>query len=228
MITILLADDQRLLREGLRAILDNGDDLTVVAEAADGRQALRQAREHRPGVILMDLQMPVMGGVDAIAAIRADPQLKSTPVLVLTTFDDQDDVVAAIAAGANGYLLKDIDADDLRRAVSEAAAGRAQMSPAVLQQMMDRIAALPTRAVREAEVAGLTERELEILTHVGHGLTNDEIGRALFLSPETARTYVSRLLTKLNARDRAQLVVLAHRVGLVDGSTLHWRPQTPR
>ncbi|WP_122816360.1 response regulator [Nocardioides pantholopis] len=215
MIEVLLVDDQTLLRAGLRAILENADDLTVVAEAGTGREALHRAREHRPTVILMDLQMPVMGGVEAIEALRADPLLSATPVLVLTTFDDEDDVVAAIAAGANGYLLKDIEADDLRRSVREAAGGRAQMSPGVLRQVMDRLARLPTRQAREQSVAGLTERELEILTQVGLGLTNEEIGRALFLSPETARTYVSRLLAKLGARDRAQLVVLAHRAGLV-------------
>ena len=137
-------------------------------------------------------------------------------MLVLTTFDAEDDVVEALAAGADGYLLKDIDADGLRRAVRNAAAGRAEMAPGVLRQLMGRIARLPTRRSREEELAGLTERELDILTHVGLGMTNEEIGRALFLSPETARTYVSRLLTKLGARDRAQLVVLAHRAGLVD------------
>ena len=214
--TVLLVDDQTLLRAGIRAILENSEDLAVVAEAADGREALKEARLTRPSVILMDLQMPVMGGVEATRAVRADPLLADTPVLVLTTFDDADDVVEALAAGATGYLLKDIEAVDLRRAVREAAAGHAQMSPTVLRQVMDRIAELPTQRARRAEVAGLTERELEILTHVGRGLTNDEIGKVLFLSPETARTYVSRLLTKLDARDRAQLVVLAHRAGLVE------------
>jgi DNA-binding NarL/FixJ family response regulator len=213
--TVLLVDDQTLLRAGLRAILENSEDLTVVGEAANGREGLREARRLRPSVILMDLQMPEMNGVEAIRAVRADPLLSRTPVLVLTTFDDADDVVEALAAGATGYLLKDIDAPALRQSVREAAAGNAQMSPAVLRQVMDRVAQLPTGRERREEVAGLTERELEILTHVGRGLTNEEIGRALFLSPETARTYVSRLLTKLDARDRAQLVVLAHRAGLV-------------
>ncbi|MCP3423840.1 response regulator [Nocardioides pinisoli] len=216
MTTVLLVDDQTLLRAGLRAILENSEDLTVVGEAANGREGLREARRLRPSVILMDLQMPEMNGVEAIRAVRADPLLSPTPVLVLTTFDDADDVVEALAAGATGYLLKDVDAPALRQSVREAAAGNAQMSPAVLRQVMDRVAQLPTGRERRKEVAGLTERELEILTHVGRGLTNEEIGRALFLSPETARTYVSRLLTKLDARDRAQLVVLAHRAGLVD------------
>lgn len=216
MTTVLVVDDQTLLRAGLRAILESADDISVVGEAGDGREALAAGRALRPDVFLMDLQMPVMTGTEAIRAIRADPVLAETPVLVLTTFDDEDDVVEAIAAGANGYLLKDIDADDLRRSVRHAAAGRAEVAPGVLRQLMDRVARLPTHRSREQHLAGLTEREVDILTHVGLGLTNDEIGKALYLSPETARTYVSRLMTKLDARDRAQLVVLAHRAGLVD------------
>ncbi len=216
MIKVLLVDDQRLLRAGLRAILESAADIEGVGEARNGREALKLGRELRPSVFIMDLQMPMMNGHEAIRAIRADPSLEATPVLVLTTFDDDDDVVEALAAGANGYLLKDLDAEDLRRAVRNAANGRAEMASGVLRQMMNRIARLPTRRSRHQELAGLTERELEILTHIGLGLTNEEIGKALFLSPETARTYVSRLLTKLAARDRAQLVVLAHRAGLVD------------
>lgn len=216
MIRVLLVDDQGLLRAGLRAILESAEDIEVVGEAGNGRTALSLGRELRPSVFLMDLQMPQMSGHEAIRAIRADPLLAKTPVLVLTTFDDDDDVVEALAAGADGYLLKDLDAEDLRRAVRNAVDGRAEMAPGVLRQLMSRIARLPTRRSRDEALAGLTERELEILTHIGLGLTNEEIGRALFLSPETARTYVSRLLTKLGARDRAQLVVLAHRAGLVD------------
>lgn len=216
MIRVLLVDDQQLLRDGLRAILEGAGDIQVVGEASNGREAMSRARELRPGIVLMDLQMPTMTGHEAIRAIRADPLLASTPILVLTTFDAEDDVVEALAAGADGYLLKDIDADNLRSAVRNACQGRAEMDPGVLRQVMDRIARLPTRRRREQELGNLTERELDILTHVGLGMTNDEIGRALFLSPETARTYVSRLLTKLGARDRAQLVVLAHRAGLVD------------
>lgn len=216
MIDVLLVDDQTLLRAGLRAILEASQDIRVGAEADNGRAALARARDHRPTVVLMDLKMPVMDGVEAIEAIRADPALAETPVLVLTTFGDEDDVMSAIAAGANGYLLKDIDAEDLRAAVREAAAGKAQVSPAVLRQLMDRVARLPTRSQRAEHLANLTDREVDILSHVGLGLSNAEIGRALFLSPETARTYVSRLMTKLDARDRSQLVVLAHRAGLVD------------
>lgn len=216
MIGVLLVDDQQLVREGLRAILEGADDITVVGAAGNGREAVRLGQELRPTLFLMDLQMPMMTGHQAIRAIRADPVLATTPVLVLTTFDTDDDVVEALAAGADGYLLKDLDAESLRRAVRNAAAGRAEIAPGVLRRMMSKIARLPTRRSREAELAGLTERELDILTQVGLGLTNEEIGKALFLSPDTARTYVSRLLTKLGARDRAQLVILAHRAGLVD------------
>lgn len=216
MIRVLLADDQALLRAGLRAVLEHDGDITVVGEAANGREALREGRERRPDLFLMDLRMPVMTGTEAIRALRADPLLSGTPVLILTTFDEHDDVVEAIAAGANGYLLKSIEAEDLRRSVRRAVEGEVQVAPSVVEQMMDRIARLPTRRSTEPQLAGLTERELEILSHVGMGLSNEEIGKALFLSPQTARTYVSRLMSKLNARNRSQLVVLAHRAGLID------------
>jgi DNA-binding NarL/FixJ family response regulator len=215
-IRLLIVDDQELVRAGLRALLENTDDITVVAEAANGREAMARGRALRPDVFLMDLKMPVMDGVAATAAIRADPALRDTPVLVLTTFDDADDVLDAVQAGATGYLLKDMGADGLRSAVRIAAAGESPVTPSIARQMMSRIARMPSRRVREEELAGLTDREREILAHIGQGLSNEEIGRALFLSPDTARTYVSRLLTKLSARDRAQLVVLAHRAGLVD------------
>lgn len=216
MIRVLVVDDQPLVRAGLRALIDRTDDLSVTAEAEHGRQALQVAREQRPDVVLMDLQMPVMGGVEAIAAFRADPLLGEVPIVVLTTFDEDDDVVDAVQAGAAGYLLKDVAPEELRQAVRTAAAGGSPLAPTVAGRLLSQVAAAPSRRARAELVEGLTERELEILTHVGRGLTNEEIGRALFLSPETARTYVSRLLGKLSARDRAQLVVIAHRAGLVD------------
>ncbi|GAA3774359.1 response regulator transcription factor [Plantactinospora mayteni] len=215
MIRLLIVDDQELVRAGLRALVENTDDITVVGEAAHGRDAMTQGRALRPDLFLMDLKMPVMDGITATAAIRADPLLRDTPVLVLTTFDDQDDVLDAIQAGATGYLLKDIGADALRAAVRTAAAGESPVTPAIARQMMSRIARMPPRRVGDRQLATLTPREREVLTQVGRGLSNEEIGRVLFLSPETARTYVSRLLAKLSARDRAQLVVLAHRAGLV-------------
>lgn len=216
MIRTLLVDDVALLRTGLRAVLEQEGDIAIVGEAGNGREAVAIARSTRPDVILMDLQMPVMTGPEAIRALRSDPLLKDVPVLVLTTFDDDDDVIDAIAAGADGYLLKDVEADDLRRAVRNAARGQAEVAPGVLRQMMQRIASLPTRHTWDERLQRLTERELQILAHVGMGLTNEEIGRALYLSPETARTYVSRLLSKLDARDRPELVVIAHRAGLAE------------
>ncbi|MDG4787872.1 response regulator transcription factor [Micromonospora sp. WMMD1102] len=216
MIRLLIVDDQQLVRAGLRALLENSDDIEIVGEAANGREAMAHGRATRPDLFLMDLKMPVMDGIAATAAIRADPLLRDTPVLVLTTFDDRDDVLDAVRAGATGYLLKDMDADALRSAVRAAVAGESPVSPPVARQMMAELARMPSRRARAQETAGLTDREREILAHVGRGLSNEEIGRALFLSPDTARTYVSRLLTKLSARDRAQLVVLAHRAGLVD------------
>jgi DNA-binding NarL/FixJ family response regulator len=216
LIRLLLVDDQALLRAGLRAVLEHGGDITVVGDAANGKEALREGRELRPDIFLMDLRMPVMTGTEAVRAIRADPLLARTPVLMLTTFDEHEDVVEAITAGANGYLLKSIEADDLRRSVRRAVEGEVQVAPSVVEQLMGRIARLSTRRSSEPQLAGLTERELEILSHVGMGLSNEEIGKALFLSPQTARTYVSRLMSKLNVRNRAQLVVLAHRAGLLD------------
>lgn len=216
MIRVLVVDDQVLVRAGLRSLIDHADDLAVVGEADNGKEALRLARDDRPDLVLMDLQMPVMSGVEAITAMRQDPLLRDTPVLVLTTFDDDQDVLDAIQAGASGYLLKDVRPDDLRAAVRTAVDGGAPVAPSVAKQMMSHLARMPSRKVREETLGGLTARELEILTLVGRGLSNAEIGRELYLSPETARTYVSRLLTKLDARDRSQLVVLAHRAGLVD------------
>lgn len=216
MIKVLLVDDQDIVRAGLRALIDHADDMVVIDDVGHGRAALASARARRPDVFLMDLHMPVMGGVEAIAAVRADPLLRQVPVLVLTTFDTDEDVVDAIQAGASGYLLKDVGPDDLRDAIRAAASGGTPVGPSVAGQLMSHVARMPSRAVRAELVANLTEREVEILTQVGRGLSNEEIGRALFLSPETARTYVSRLLTKLAVRDRAQLVVLAHRAGLVD------------
>ncbi len=216
MIRVLIVDDQELVRAGLRALIENTADITVAGEAGNGRDALAQGRALRPDLFLMDLKMPVMDGAAATAAIRADPALRDTPVLVLTTFDDEDDILDAVRAGATGYLLKDMDADTLRAAVRTAASGESPVAPPVARRMMATLARLPSRRSREQELTGLTDREREILALVGQGLSNQEIGRALFLSPETARTYVSRLFTKLGVRDRSQLVVIAHRAGLVD------------
>jgi DNA-binding NarL/FixJ family response regulator len=213
---VLLVDDQSLVRAGLRALMESSDDIEVVGEAGNGHEALALGRRLRPDVFLMDLRMPRMDGIEATRAIRADPTLRETAVLVLTTFDDNEDVSEAIRAGATGYLLKDIDSEQLRSAVRAAARGEATLAPTVARQVMDRVGRLPSSRTRDPRLNSLTERELEVLAEVGKGLSNEEIGKALFISPETARTYVSRLLGKLSARDRSQLVVLAHRAGLAE------------
>lgn len=212
-ITVLLADDQELVRAGLRALAERAGDIAVVGEAENGSVAVSQCRTLRPDVVLMDLSMPVMDGVEATTAIVADPQLAGTRVLVLTTFDDDDDVFAAIRAGASGYLLKDLSPDDLRAAIRTVASGDALLDPAITARVMRAAAGDRVRAATLP--FKLTDREAEVFALVGTGLSNAEIARELFLSPATARTYVSRLLTKLGARDRAALIVLAYETGAV-------------
>ncbi|WP_084958449.1 response regulator [Thermoactinospora rubra] len=218
MIRVVLVDDQELVRTGVRALLENDPGIAVVAEAADGHTGLSQVRAFRPDVALVDIRMPGMGGLEAIAAIRSDPALASVRVLVLTTFDDEDEIVEAVTLGAAGYLLKDTPADELRKAVHTAAAGDNVLSPPIARRVMEHLAAAPRPPRPDPRLATLTERELAVLIRIGHGDSNEEIGRALFVSPATARTYVSRLLAKLHARDRTQLAVIAHRSGLVDAS----------
>jgi DNA-binding NarL/FixJ family response regulator len=212
-ISIVLVDDQPLVREGLRAILQRDGDITVIGEGADGREGVAAAARWRPDVVLMDLRMPGLGGLDATRRITADPQLASVRVLVLTTFDTDDDLFGALDAGAAGFVLKDGEPDELRRAVRTVAAGGKLLSPSVTGRVV--AAALgATRRVNLTRLAGLTEREREVLTQVGRGRSNDEIAAVLHISRATARTYVSRLLAKLQARDRAQLVVIAYQTGL--------------
>lgn len=212
--TVLLVDDQDLVRAGLRALMATDGDIEVVGEAADGRRAVELAARLRPDVVLMDIRMPRMDGIEATRAIRSDERLDATRVVILTTFDDDDDVIEAIRVGAAGYLLKDTPGPDLRDAVRTAAAGGNLLSPAVTRTVMDLVARAAPRLAPDPRLSALTERELEVLARIGHGDTNDEIARALFLSPATARTYVSRIITKLGARDRTELAILAHRSGL--------------
>ncbi|WP_136706124.1 response regulator transcription factor [Agromyces sp. H66] len=218
MIGVLIVDDQALVRAGIRTLLENDPELAVVGEAADGRTAVAQARALRPDIVLMDIRMPVMDGLEATEAIRADPALDASRIVILTTFDDDDDIIEAITRGAAGYLLKDTPADALRSAVKTTAAGENLLSPAITRRVMEHVARSPAPPppAAAARLDLLTERERAVLVRVGHGDTNEEIATALFLSPATARTYVSRLLAKLEVRDRTALAILAHRAGLVD------------
>lgn len=215
MTTVVLVDDQDLVRAGLRALLTRGDTIRVLAEATDGRSGVAAARTYGPDVVLMDLRMPVMDGIEATRQIRADDRLEQVHVVVLTTFDDDADIVEAIRAGASGYLLKSTPREELRDAVVRAGRGERLLSPAVTERLMDLVSTGRATASPDPRLDRLSEREVEVLTRVGLGETNDEIASALHLSPATARTYVSRILAKLSARDRPELVVIAHRSGLV-------------
>lgn len=214
MISVILADDNDLIRAGVRALLANDPEIRVVAEATDGARAVAAANRYHPDIVLMDIRMPGVDGIEATKQIRSDPSLSGTKVVVLTTFDDEDEVGGALRAGAAGYLLKDTPSAELRAAVRRAAAGEPMLSPRVAGRVMDIIAAQPSSGRPDPRLATLSPRELEILARVGHGDTNDEIATALFLSPATSRTYVSRLLAKLGARDRTELAILAIRSGL--------------
>ena len=215
MIRIVLVDDQELVCTGLRALAERDGDIEVVGEASDGRSGLSRVRELRPDVVLMDLRMPQLDGIAATARITADPTLDAVRVVVLTTFDEDEDVLAAIRAGAAGYLLKDVAPSALREAVRVVAGGDSLLSPAVTTTVLAQLGERLASRVSPGLLDGLTPREREVLALVGRGMSNDEIGQALFLSPATARTYVSRLLAKLAARDRSRLVVLAYESGLV-------------
>jgi DNA-binding NarL/FixJ family response regulator len=212
---IIIADDQAMVRAGLRVLLTSEPDMLVVGEAGTGSEAVSAARELRPDVVVMDIRMPIMDGVAATRAIAGDPELADVRIVVLTTFDEDALVFAAIRAGASGFLLKDADPADLIRGVRAAAAGEALLAPQAARRLIAAFAATPpSTAPPAAELAVLTEREREIVALVARGLSNDEIAAWLTISPATARTHVSRAMTKLAARDRAQLVVFAYESGL--------------
>jgi DNA-binding NarL/FixJ family response regulator len=213
--TVLLADDQRLVRAGFRSILDGEPDLDVVGEAADGAEALTLVRELRPEVVLMDVRMPELDGLEATRRIVADPALAGVRVVILTTFDLDDYVYGALRAGASGFLVKDTEPMELIHAVRVVARGDALIAPSITRRLISEIAGRAAKPVPNARLNALTEREREVLELVAAGLSNDEIAERLVLSPATAKTHVSRILTKLDARDRAQLVVLAYEAGLV-------------
>jgi DNA-binding NarL/FixJ family response regulator len=216
MIRVLLADDQALIRTGFRLIVDSAADLEVVGEATDGREAVRLARQTRADVVLMDLRMPGLDGIEATRQITADDDLAGVRVLVLTTFEQDENVLHALRAGASGFLGKGVEPADLLAAIRVVARGDALLSPQATRGLIARFMELPDRTPRPVppELSALTEREREVLGLVALGLSNDEIAQQLFLSPLTAKTHVNRAMTKLGARDRAQLVVLAYRSGL--------------
>jgi len=215
MITVVLIDDQPLVRAGLRTLLENEATITVVGEADNGRRGVRMVQQYKPHVVLMDIRMPEMDGLEATRQIVQDPALKATRVVVLTTFDEDEQIAEAIQAGAAGYLLKDITPEDLRRAVQIVAGGEALLSPSITRRIMQQLATKATSRPDPALLATLTEREQEILRHIGWGESNEELAESLVISPATARTYVSRLLSKLAARDRSHLVIIAYESGLV-------------
>jgi DNA-binding NarL/FixJ family response regulator len=218
-IRVLLADDQGLVRAGFRALLDDAGDIEVVGEAGDGAAAVDLARSTRPDVVLMDIRMPVLDGLEATRRIVADELLAGVRVLVLTTFELDEYVFEALAAGASGFLLKNTDPMELLRAVRVVAEGDALLAPSVTRRLIAEFADRPGRPRADSklgvDLSALTEREREVMALAGAGLSTEDIAERLVVSPATARTHVSRAMVKLGARDRAQLVVFAYESGLV-------------
>ncbi|MFI8965216.1 response regulator [Streptomyces sp. NPDC053493] len=215
MIRVVLADDQTLVRAGFRSILADEDDIEVVGEAADGERAVALARELRPDVVLMDVRMPVLDGLEATRRITGDPGLEGVRVVILTTFDVDDYVYGALRAGASGFLVKDTEPMELLHGVRVVARGDALIAPAVTRRLIAEFAGRVRQPDPSPRLNALTEREREVMGLVGAGLSNDEIARRLVLSPATAKTHVSRIMTKLDVRDRAQLVILAYESGMI-------------
>jgi DNA-binding NarL/FixJ family response regulator len=215
-IRVLLADDQALIRAGFAMIIGSEPDFEVVAEAANGREAVERARTARADVVLMDIRMPELDGIEATKRIVADDDLAGVRILVLTTFENDDNVVLALRAGASGFLGKGVEPADLLHAIRVVAAGESLLSPKATRGLVTRfLSQESTPLPPPVSLDGLTEREREVLTLVAHGLSNDDIAERLFLSPLTAKTHVNRAMTKLGVRDRAQLVVIAYQSGLV-------------
>ncbi|GAA4916758.1 DNA-binding NarL/FixJ family response regulator [Nonomuraea thailandensis] len=215
MIRVLLVDDQPLLRSGFRALLDLEDDIEVVAEAGDGLEGLALARRHLPDIALIDIQMPVVDGIEATRRIAADPALAGVHVVILTNYGFDEYVFDALRAGAAGFLVKDIVPEDFLHAVRVAARGDALLAPSITRRLIDRYVTQPRRTAAGPGLEELTNREREAVVLVARGLSNDEIADHMVISPLTAKTHVNRAMTKLHARDRAQLVILAYESGLV-------------
>lgn len=215
MIRVLLVDDQPLLRSGFRALLDLEADIEVVAEAADGREGLALAREHLPDVALIDIQMPVVDGIEATRLIAADPTLTGVHVVILTNYGLDEYVFDALRAGAAGFLVKDIVPEDFLHSVRVAARGDALLAPSITRKLINRYVTQPLRTSPVTELEGLTSREREAVALVARGLPNEQIAQHMVISPVTAKTHINRAMAKLHARDRAQLVVLAYEAGLV-------------
>jgi DNA-binding NarL/FixJ family response regulator len=214
-IRVLLADDQRLVRAGFRSMLEDEPDIEVVGEVGDGTAAVAHCRELLPDVVLMDIRMPETDGLEAARQIAADARLADVKVVILTTFDLDDYIYGALRAGASGFLVKDTEPEELIHAVRVAARGDALISPSVTRRLIAEFAGRVKAPEPSPRLNALTDREREVMRLVAAGLSNDEIARRLVLSPATAKTHVSRIMTKLDARDRSQLVVLAYESGMV-------------
>jgi DNA-binding NarL/FixJ family response regulator len=215
MIRVLLADDQALVRAGFRALLDAETDIEIAGEANDGEEAVHLAKDLAPDVVLMDIRMPGLDGIEATRKIAADERLGDTRIVILTTFDVDEYVFEALRAGASGFLVKDTEPAELIQAVRVVAGGEALLSPGVTRRLIEEFASRAKEPTRMPALKMLTDREREVMALVGAGLSNDEIAERLVVSPATAKTHVSRAMIKLGARDRAQLVVFAYESGLV-------------
>jgi DNA-binding NarL/FixJ family response regulator len=219
-IRVLLVDDQPLIRSGFRALLDAEDDIEVVAEAGDGGEGVTLARQHLPDVVLLDIRMPKVDGIEATRRIATDPALGGVHVVVLTNYGLDEYVFDALRAGAAGFLVKDILPEDFLHAIRVAARGDALLAPSITRKLIDRYVTQPLPTTTTAALTQLTTREREAVTLAAQGMSNDEIAARMVISPVTAKTHVNRAMTKLHARDRAQLVIIAYESGLITPHSL--------